>query len=752
MPIHSFLAVPARILLAVLALCAAAAAAATWGALQTPWLGIAFTVDEAGSVRARGLSGGPAHGLEDGASRLTLSRPGERTGLDVEPDDLIEEPDFFDEYARMNRFFDRQAKFRALLGGPVRAEWTRVDGSRAAEVWTPATRPLGSLPATFWFQLVVSFAGCLIACWVWALRPTDLGAGMFALTGLAFPAFAVPAAVYSSRELALGGELFHALSAANHAGAFMFGCALLAVFLCYPRRLVPVGALWALPVVYGAWWLADTMQWLPSQNWTRMGIMSEMLGAIALAGVQWRMSRGRPLDRAALRWLALSMLVGSGLFVFSTTGSKVLGFFPPISQGYAFGYFLIIYVGLAFGLRRYRLFDLDRWAYRILLWLAGALAVVLMDAALIVWLRWNPAFSMGVSLLLCGWLYFPFRQWLWRRLTGARGARVDSTFPELIRIAFSPSRGEQERRWDALLGQLFDPLDIRRLAHAEAEDPRSATLLESGQALWVPSCGGLEARVLRLADRGRRLFAPHDVELAASLSSLVQKAGEGRDSYERGVREERHRIAQDMHDDIGARLLMLIHQASRAGDGVAADVARAAMSDLRTTLSALEGHSQPLADALADWRAEMATRCDAAGVDFVWNEFVPAMPLPDMQSALPARMKATLERALREGLSNALKHGGPTRIEVEVRAGNGRLDIVMVDDGMRGSGRSAPVAGPASIGLGLAGMRRRLAEYQGVVGLERGEDGCILRICLPLGPGNSAVASVEPAAPAEVRA
>jgi len=168
MPINSFLAVPARILLAVLALCAAAAAAATWGALQTPWLGVAFTVDEAGNVLARGLPGGPAHGLEDGASRLTLSPPGRGAGLDVESDDLIEEPDFFDEYARMNRFFDRQGKFRAMLDGHVQAEWTRADGSRAAEVWTPGARPLGSLPAPFWFQLAVSFAGCLIACWVWA--------------------------------------------------------------------------------------------------------------------------------------------------------------------------------------------------------------------------------------------------------------------------------------------------------------------------------------------------------------------------------------------------------------------------------------------------------------------------------------------------------------------------------------------------------------------------------------------------------
>lgn len=752
MPITQFLAVPARILLAVLALCTAVIVVATWGALQTPWLGIVFSVDETDdSVLARGLPGGPAGSLGKGATRLVLSRPDGTGSLAVEPDDLIEEPDFFDEYARMDRFFARQGGFRALLDGPVRVEWLHADGTHTAEVWTPRARPLESLPATFWFQLAVSCAGCLIACWVWALRPTDLGAGVFALTGLAFPAFAVPAAVYSSRELALGGELFRWLSAANHAGAFMFGCALLAVFLCYPRRLVPAAALWALPVLYGAWWLADTLRWLPSQNWTRMGIMSEMLGAIVLAGVQWRLSRGRPLDRAALRWLALSMLVGSGLFVFSTAGSKVLGFFPPVSQGYAFGYFLIIYVGLAFGLRRYRLFDLDRWAYRILLWLAGALAVVLMDAALIVWLRWNPAFSMGVSLLLCGWLYFPFRQWLWRRLTGARGARVETAFPDLIRIAFSPSRGEQERRWDTLLGQLFDPLDVRRVSHVEAGDPSAAALLESGQALWIPPCGGLEARVLRLADRGRRLFAPPDAELADSLASLVERAGEGRDSYERGVREERHRIAQDMHDDIGARLLMLIHQASRVGDGVAADVARAAMGDLRTTLSALEGRSLPLADALADWRAELAARCDAAGVGFDWNEFVPATLVPEMQAVLPARMKATLERALREGLSNALKHGRPARIAVAVRAGDGRLDIAMTDDGVRGAGPNAPLAdGPASVGLGLSGMRRRLGEYQGGVTLERSEDGCVLRIFVPLGPGVGP--AVEQAAPMEAQA
>ena len=45
--------------------------------------------------------------------------------------------------------------------------------------------------------------GCLLAAWVWALRPRDWGARMFAATGLMLMVSAFAAAVYSSRELAL---------------------------------------------------------------------------------------------------------------------------------------------------------------------------------------------------------------------------------------------------------------------------------------------------------------------------------------------------------------------------------------------------------------------------------------------------------------------------------------------------------------------------------------------------------------------
>ena len=192
------------------------------------------------------------------------------------------------------------------------------------------------------------------------------------------------AAIYSSRELALPGDLFRVLSSVNHAGALSFGCALGGLFLMYPKPFVRPRTLLWIPAVFGAWLVADVMRWAPDQNWgSRLPVLLQLLLAIAFGLLQWRRSRHQPLDRAALRWFALSSLVGCSLFVLTVYAPAMLGWFAPLPQAYAFGFFLFMYAGIALGLRRYRLFDLDEWAYRVLVWLAGAIAVVVMDATLL---------------------------------------------------------------------------------------------------------------------------------------------------------------------------------------------------------------------------------------------------------------------------------------------------------------------------------------------------------------------------------
>lgn len=700
---------PYRLLVAVMLLNLALAATAVWLALSTPWLGLKLVGDSQGVsvLDARG----PSAAVPQGVRLTTLAEASTGQPFALSAEDVMEEPDMVADYRQMDAFFERQERIAALLSAPaVRLAWP---GGEA--VVAPSQRPLTALPPVFWFQLAVAMAGCLIACWVWVLRPQDWGARMFGITGLMFPLFAMSAAVYSSRELALPGDLFFALSALNHLASFMFGAALMGIFLSHPRPLVKPVWLGVLFLVFFLWWLTDVLRIAPDLDWgNRFAVMTEMLLAMAFAVVQWRKSRGDPLDRAALRWFILSMLLGSGLFILSIVASASLGWLPPIPQGYAFGFFLLIYIGIALGLRRYRLFDLDEWAYRILLWVGGAAMVIGMDALLIAGLQLAPGPSLGITLIVCGWLYFPARQWLWQKVAHRPSLQLHELMPDVVDIAFQASREEREARWDSLLRKLFDPLVIE----PDTDSVATTRLVDDGLGLAVPPCGGLGGRILRRAHRGERLFSSKDPIFVAALCQLLDSAEGRREAHERGAEEARKRIARDMHDDVGARLLTLIHRADKTE---LAEVARAAMADLRTALSALDTQPVPLGDALADWRAEASQRCSVAGVEMRWSE---ADSLPDRQ--LSAGQKAVLERALREGITNALKHAAANVIQVSVAYDDRGLNLSVSDDGR------APPPDQWREGRGLRGMRQRLGEVGGSLELAAHPEGGT-RLLLSLG-------------------
>ncbi len=671
--------------------------------LQEPWMGLRLVPLSAGeSMQVQVQSSqGPSAVIPAGAVLLSMRATAGGAAIQLQADDLMEEPDVLGSYAKMDAFFARQQQITEVLAQPrVTLVW-QVAQTQGETVVTPQGRPIHSLPILFWFQLAVSVTGCLIACWVWVLRPHDWGARMFGVTGLLFPVFAMPAAVYSGRDLALPADLFVALSSLNHAGSMGFGAALCAIFMAHPKPLLrPAHLLWPF-VVFTLWWLADLLRWVPNPTLgIQLLVMAEMLLAMLLAAVQWRRSRGDPLNRASLRWFILSMLVGSGLFILLIITTTSLGWLPPMPQGYAFGFFLFIYVGIALGLRRYRLFELDEWAFKMLLWVGGALSVVAVDALLILALDWSAGPALGVSLWICGALYFPARQWLWRRLAHQPGLQLHELMPDMVRIAFQPSPQLQDGLWQDLLRRLFDPLYLESGIDHATGSPAQATIQEGGLALHVPVCGNLQAQRLRYPARGQRLFSSKDATFVNALAQLMEQAESSREAHERGARDERKRIARDMHDDVGARLLMLIH---RAQSPELTELARAAMNDLRTALNVMDANAIPLADALADWRAEASSRCDAAGVSLTWT--APQLSLGQAGVLLGSRQKSVLERALREGLTNALKHGQPSSIEITASLDAGSLALALRNDGV--------VTDPAEwiAGRGLRGMRQRLQEY-----------------------------------------
>ncbi|GAB4042755.1 MAG: hypothetical protein Fur0014_15150 [Rubrivivax sp.] len=642
-----------------------------------------------------------------------LSAPG-IAAVDLEPLDLIEEPDYLDTYEAMNAFFARQARLDAILrAGEVEVQWRDGQGAVVSERLRPADRRLGELPAVFWFQVGTGFAGLLIAGWVYVARPRDWGARAFLMTGLAFPFATCSAAIYSTRELALPETWFRALSTTNHLASTTFGMALVALFAVHPKRLVPPRWLLALPAVFLPWYLSDALQLAPDLDWgVRLPLMIELTLAIALAVAQWRASREEPLARAALRWFALSTLVGCSLFIVFVPGHSLLGWLPPLSQGYAFGFFLIMYVGIALGLRRYRLFDVDAWAYRIWLWVAGAGLVIACDLLLLT-LGVQQMLSLGGALLVAGWLYFPLRQWLWQRLVARTASSVEALLPSLAQLALLDDARARAAQWDATLQRAFDALEVSD----SSKKVSKVAVHDDGLALHVPALVDVPARVLRFAGHGRRLFSTQDASLAQTLHDLGAQIVSGRLDHEEIVRRERQRLARDLHDNLGARLLRLIHHLRGTPDG---ELARDAMHDLRAAVAAIDAPPSELGEALADWRAEVEQRCEAAGVELVWEQ------LDAPRVMVPARIKAALGSMLREAVTNALKHARTRKLTVVACARGGFLQLTVGNDGAP----SLPMQWKE--GFGLRSFRARLRDLGGKLELQGSGDSVRVSLQVPL--------------------
>lgn len=690
---------PTYSLLTLWLVCLATVIASLWFLTSIPSLGLAFESVE-GQVRVAKNTAPQGASVPVGATLLSVG------GVAVDADILNNDVDMVYSDDMLDAYFDRQSRLDAQMqNSHVELVWLDAQDRQHQTVIQPQPRKIGSLPPEFWFIHLVWSVCLLISAWVFILKPSDWGARFFLLTGVSLAVSIFPASIHIARELSMEGAVMRACYTINHAGANLFGGALISLMLAFPKRLVSPPHLFWMPALYAAFSLAEYLRVTQSRTDSLWLILALMLSAIA-ALMQWRRSYRHPLEREALRWFlwatATSMLLVAVTFILP----PLLGMQPLVTVTYAMGFFLIMYLGIAVGLRKHRLFDLDEWAYRVFLWVAGVSAVILMDA-LLIGVGLEQSASLGLTLLVCGGLYFPFRQWLWQRIVKRQFPKLETLLPELSAIAFSASSAEQRARWNSFLERVFDPLEIK---HGDVESKKGA-VLEQGLALQVPTCGLLPSCTLRYAGRGSRLFSTRDADFAIALCQLLQQMIGKRSSYEQGVTQERLRIGRDLHDNIGARLLKLIHHLRGTPD---AEIARDAMKDLRTAIAAMDAPPVPLTDALADWRAEAGARCEAAQCQLSWEQG--SMPNVD----LSPRMKSMLESVMREIITNALKHASPDMIRVTVEASAVRLEINVENDG--------DIADPLTWadGYGLRNIRGRMEELGGNLNITTPEN----RVCL----------------------
>ncbi|MFT4193514.1 ATP-binding protein, partial [Ottowia sp.] len=695
---------------------------ATALALAQPWMGLRLQAqgDVAVIARVEPASPAAAAGVPGNATLLALV-PGDGTRvLRLEPADLIEDPDMFGSYAEWGRFYQRQDLAAQMLHAPALRLWVRAaDGRESLHVVRPApTRALASLPFAFWFQLLVPVAGMVAAGWALSVYPLQPATGFAAAAALAMLVAVMAAAVFSTRELALPSALMHALSTANHAGSLLSQFFMAGAAAYFPLRLGPRGLVAALFGIYVAGAVADSRWWLPSPNWAQRAMLIAAC-ALTLAQLwrQWRACADLPRERALVRALVWPWVLGLGCLLGLQEIPMLLGLVPPLGQSWALGSTLILTVGSAVALRSQRSFDLDDWALQLLLVWGGAIGVLACYQLIRAggWL--NEGLAMLAALALAGLLYTPLANWVWRRVLARRGPSPRELTSGILVLGLSPP-DDRMHHWADLLRQTFHARHLEWGARSGAAATTAVAIVGGGTALSVPPVAGLPGMMLWHKDQGARLFSRSDCRLAERLLELARRTIEARDAYGRGAAEERARIADDLHDDLGAKLLSLAHASTPpGGGGDVAALAREALDEMRLAVRNLKAQPAPLHEMVADWRAESVARLRAASIAVDWE-----VRADDDGQMIPARVSLHLARVLREAITNVIRHSGASQCRVRVAVAGGELHLQIEDNG-----RGLDAAGTAlAAGMGLPNIERRARRLGGTHRLAPAEAGGLL--------------------------
>lgn len=206
---------------------------------------------------------------------------------------------------------------------------------------------------------------------------------------------------------------------------------------------------------------------------------------------------------------------------------------------------------------------------------------------------------------------------------------------------------------------------------------------------------------------------------------------------ERALENERLRIAQDLHDDFGARVTEIsiasalakkkadFPESAQADFDHISNLSRELVSALYETVWAVNPENDNL-DALGSYLVQMINRqCGQAQLSC-------RLRVVDLPSELQvsSQTRHNIIMAAKEAVHNVIKHARATELILDVTFERGVLSVIIQDNGC-----GFPAA-PERIGNGWHNMKRRLADIGGTCEIEsRMEAGTKVRLRLPLRGG-----------------
>ncbi|WP_148570719.1 sensor histidine kinase [Nocardioides caldifontis] len=234
--------------------------------------------------------------------------------------------------------------------------------------------------------------------------------------------------------------------------------------------------------------------------------------------------------------------------------------------------------------------------------------------------------------------------------------------------------------------------------------PTMLTVATIVVASWALAMAGRtrQAYVDALVERGHRLA--HEAAQQAELAAA----------------DERARIAREMHDVVAHGLSVIVVQADGARYAAAQDpsaattalatisaTGREALDEMRRMLGVLRAGPQAATGTRPQPRlgdlAGLVEEARAAGLPVLAE-------LPEPAADVPDGAALTAYRVVQEALTNVRKHAGRgASVALRVHVAPEALDVLVEDDG------AGPAAADDGRGLGLLGMRERVASHGGTL-------------------------------------
>jgi signal transduction histidine kinase len=287
------------------------------------------------------------------------------------------------------------------------------------------------------------------------------------------------------------------------------------------------------------------------------------------------------------------------------------------------------------------------------------------------------------------------------------------------------------------------PVDMADLAGALRRSLGAPAVEACALEVGGETAGALVAVGWQPFDEGaRRLLVAFSSQVAVALANARRVASEREQLQETARREtaaaaegaaaeglrraveaqeaERARVARELHDESGQVLTALALHLRALEDDVGPGDVRERIAEMRRSRGAASSSLRELAtrlrpsaveeQGLEDAIEEQAARLRRTGIQV-------DVDLRGLGADLPGEVQTVLFRVVQESLTNVARHSGAKGASVVVSAREGRLRLMVEDDG-RGFDPAAPTGR-----LGLAGIRERVELLGGRLRIESSPDG-----------------------------